>query len=237
MRISKLAAHHGLEVHNQVSQARFFACLLAYATGSGPQDFEHFLHVGFTNLKDASRLAQTQQQAFEEVAARRHRKLPNIPVDQKSARKRRMKQENEAKLGEPLTKHERDLFDSIIASIQAGESDNVADILATTDFDVNRRDEDGHTILDFAVMINEAKCIQMILEFGGLENAQYLDPSNRETRLKEILDDARVSLGLFSELEPCLFIQSVPGQTRCCKRGASAWDKDAERSREAACHT
>ncbi len=53
---------------------------------SEPVDFEHFLHVGFENLKDASRLAQSQQQAFEEVIARRRRKLPQVPVEQKVSR-------------------------------------------------------------------------------------------------------------------------------------------------------
>jgi hypothetical protein len=45
---------------------------------SSPQDFEHFLHVGFENLRDASILAQSQQQVFAEVVARRHRKLPQV---------------------------------------------------------------------------------------------------------------------------------------------------------------
>ena len=84
-------------------------------------------------------------------------------------------------------------------------------------------------------MINDAKCIQMILEFGGLENAQYLDPSNRETRLKEILDDARVRLD-FSRLTPTLIGHNT-GQANVHKRGASPWNKNPKRPREAALNT
>jgi hypothetical protein len=106
-----------------------------------PIDFEHFLHVGFANLKDASRLAQTQQQAFEEVVARRRRELPQIPAEQKTARKKRLKQELEAKLSEPLSKRERDIFDEVISCLMASEVDRLDEILATSAFDCNRLDQ------------------------------------------------------------------------------------------------
>ena len=105
---------------------------------SDPLDFEHFLHVGFENLRVASRLAQSQQQAFEEVIARRRRKLPQVPTEQKSARKKRIKMEMEAKLSEPLSKRERDLFDEILACLMFGETDRLDEVLSSSGFDCDR---------------------------------------------------------------------------------------------------
>ncbi|EGD81524.1 hypothetical protein PTSG_02243 [Salpingoeca rosetta] len=44
-----------------------------------PVDFEHFLHVGAQNLGDVNVLCRDQQKAFEEVVARRTRRLPQPP--------------------------------------------------------------------------------------------------------------------------------------------------------------
>ena len=105
---------------------------------SEPIEFEHFLHVGFENLRDASMLAQSQQQAFAEVVARRHRKLPQVPQEQLAARKKKIKQDLEAKLSEPLSKRERDIYDEIISCIESGDVDRLDEILASSDFDINR---------------------------------------------------------------------------------------------------
>ena len=105
---------------------------------SAPVDFEHFLHVGFENLRDASILAQTQQQAFAEVVERRHRKLPQVPQEQLSIRKKKLKQEQEARLAEPLSKRERDIYDEIIVCLESGDVERLDEILASSDFDINR---------------------------------------------------------------------------------------------------
>eukprot|EP00043_Microstomoeca_roanoka_P016732 m.172339 g.172339 ORF g.172339 m.172339 type:complete len:997 (-) comp16516_c4_seq1:229-3219(-) len=44
-----------------------------------PLDFEHFLHVGAKNLGDVNVLCKDQQRTFEEVVARRTRRLPKPP--------------------------------------------------------------------------------------------------------------------------------------------------------------
>jgi restriction endonuclease Mrr len=105
---------------------------------SNPLEFEHFLHVGLENLRDASMLAQTQQAAFAEVAARRHRKLPTVPQDLVAARKKKIKMETEAKLAQPLNKHERDIYDDLLLTIESGDSERLEEVLASSDFDINR---------------------------------------------------------------------------------------------------
>jgi hypothetical protein len=154
---------------------------------SNPLEFEHFLHVGLENLRDASMLAQTQQAAFAEVAARRHRKLPTVPQDQIAARKKKIKMETEAKLSVPLSKHERDIYDDLLLTLESGDAERLDEILASSDFDINRfrpssspwtevirRDDDGHTIMDIAVMLNQNDCALLIQDYGGTENAQCL---------------------------------------------------------------
>jgi hypothetical protein len=80
----------------------------------------------------------------------------------------------------------------------------------------HRRDEDGLTILDYAVMLNDSKCVQLIQECGGSENNQRtsnsklivtddqsskkkllsscadLDPTSREIRIEELLVEKKV---------------------------------------------
>lgn len=44
-----------------------------------PKDFEHFLHVGSNNLGAVNVLCRDQQKSFDEVVARRVRRLPKPP--------------------------------------------------------------------------------------------------------------------------------------------------------------
>eukprot|EP00056_Hartaetosiga_gracilis_P004905 m.79048 g.79048 ORF g.79048 m.79048 type:complete len:744 (+) comp11975_c1_seq8:82-2313(+) len=56
--------------------------------------------------------------------------------------------------------------------------------------DINQVNDDGHTLLDIAVMLNSPGCVKLLMLHGGVEKESYADPSERQKGM-EILHQAK----------------------------------------------
>ncbi|EDQ88546.1 uncharacterized protein MONBRDRAFT_8870 [Monosiga brevicollis MX1] len=187
---------------------------------STPVEFEHFLHVGVSNLAEVNELCLDQQAKFQEVVERRQRRLPETPTQRFSDEQhtqratpkltpshasssslqsnRRYSRTTSTKMLKAFmrsdspksTATDDELRLHIADAIHAVENNQVEklnDLLKREIIDVNSRDDDEHTLLDLAVMLNLRGAVRLLQLYGGIENDKYTDAKARKTRLEVIL--------------------------------------------------
>ena len=182
-----------------------------------PSDPEHFLHVGAGNLSSAAQLASQQNQLFHQVALNRTRRLPATPDDQPAAAaspaspsssrrslfRRKTPGKDELSVpGSPLTLRKakkKDMDSLAFQAVEAGDINVLDELLSKSAVDPNETDEDGHTLLDVAVIMNNYACIHLLQHYRARETDSYADPSRRAHRLEALLKQKQEQLDHLSQ--------------------------------------
>eukprot|EP00911_Craspedida_sp_UC1_P000089 UC1_evm2s74 len=169
-----------------------------------PQDFEHFLHVGATNLRDVNELCADQNSVFTKVVERRARRLPKTPSSPVAHSNKPIEPAVSGAaaprgLGATVSKKKEEerkmAVQYAIDCISQGRLEDLNAVLEAHVVDANAVDADSHTLLDIAVLLNQGSCARLLQLYGGAETEAYADPRARARRLEVLLRAKQIALG------------------------------------------